>query len=331
MIPPPGGIRGWALSLTLSLLAGGIVLALAIGVLAATGMPIGRGFSAIASGALGSPAAIHATLARSGILILTGLAAALAFRIRLYNFGAEGQLQAGALIAAGIATMAGAWPAWAMLPIELAAGAAVGGALMFAATRLKLRRGVEEGIVTLLINFIMVLAADAWLSGRPKPDILALGSSMPAGLAIALAAAVVIAAVIHLTVWGFEFRAIAGNAEAARYAGIPVARVTLRVGLLSGALAGIAGACLVVDTGSTQQPGLGYAGITVAVLAQYSPIGSVAAGLFIAGLIVGTQAARGDGVPAAALPDMLVALALLIGLAALAIRKRSAGTAMAAS
>jgi simple sugar transport system permease protein len=323
MIPSRRDIVGTALSLAVSICVGAIVLGLAGGVLAATGIPIAHGIGLIVAGAVGSPAAIHETLTQGGILILTGLAAALAFRVKLTNFGAEGQLQAGALIAVGIASVAAGWPTWAILPIELAAGAAAGAVIMAGATLLKLRRGVDEGIVTLLINLVMALMAELFLDGRPVAGLAADDSGIPLGFIIAMAAAILIAAATHLTVWGFALRATAGNAEAARYAGIPVARLTLRVGIISGALAGVAGVCLFADAGSAQHPGLGYAGIAVAVLARFSPIGSIIAGLFIAALVVGAGAAVSAGATAA-LPELLVALALLVSLLGLFIRERTA-------
>ena len=151
----------------------------------------------------------------------------------------------------------------------------------------------------------------------------AAGSGVPLGLMIAVAAAVLIAAATHFTVWGFALRATAGNAEAARYAGIPIARLTMRIGVISGALAGLAGVSLFADTGTAQHPGLGYAGIAVAVLARYSPIGSIIAGLFIAALMVGADAAMQAGAPTG-FSEILVALALLASLLGLCIRERVA-------
>jgi simple sugar transport system permease protein len=193
---------------------------------------------------------------------------------------------------------------------------------MFGVTLLKLRRRVDEGIVTLLVNIIMMLIMGAVLGGGALAGPTATKAGMPFGLVFAIAAAVLIAAVSHLTVWGFGWRATAGNVEAARYAGIPVARVTLRVGILSGALAGLAGACPFVVASGTQQAGLGYAGIAVAVLARFSPLGSIVAGLFIAILIVGAETAARNG-PPSSLPAILVALTLAVSLIGFHARDRA--------
>lgn len=327
MIAARPDIRGSALSLAVSGCVGAVVLALAVSIFAVAGTPIAQSMMLIVTGAFGSAAAFHAMLAQSGIVILTGLAAVLAFRIGLNNFGAEGQLQAGALTAVAIGLLAAGWPAWLVVPLQLAAGALAGAAIMAGATLLKLRRGAEEAIVTLLTNFIVLLLAQFVLQAPLDSPTggyagLILGSRIPLGLIIGVSAAVVIFATTYLTVWGFELRAMAGNAEAARVAGIPIARVTMRVGLFSGALAGLGGVCLVVDTGSAQHAGLGYAGIAVAALAWLSPLGTVVAGLFVGALTVGAEAATLSGAPPA-FPGMLVALTLLISLFGRHIRNRA--------
>jgi simple sugar transport system permease protein len=92
---------------------------------------------------------------------------------------------------------------------------------------------------------------------------------------------------LRRTVWGFEVRAVGANPAAARFAGVPVGRTVLRVGLVSGALAGLAGACEVAGlkgylTGDLS-PGYGYAGVVVAMLAQLEPPAVLLAALFVAG------------------------------------------------
>lgn len=328
MIPSQFDLRASALPLAVSTCAAAVVLLLALFICAAAGMPIARTLELMVGGAFGSGAAFHAMLAQSGVVILTGLAAALAFRIGLSNFGAEGQLQAGALAAVAIGLFAGGWPGWIVLPLELVAGALVGAGLMAGATLLKLRRGVDETIVTLLSNVIMLLLAQFLLAGPLATAggsyaALILGTRVPIGIVIGVAIAILIVATTYLTVWGFELRATAGNAEAARLAGMPVARVTMRVGMACGAFAGLAGVCLVADAGNAQHAGLGYAGIAVAVLAWLSPVGAIAAGLFVGALTSGAEAATQGGAPTA-LPQMLIALTLLVGLIGRHVRSRTA-------
>jgi simple sugar transport system permease protein len=296
--------------------AGAAVLALAAGVFAALGMPVGHGFALMAAGAFGSAPAIHDWLIASGTLILTGLATAMALRIGLNNFGAEGQYLAGALAAATIGAGTAGWPIWAVLPVDVAAGGAAGALLMFAAGWL--RHGVAEAIVTLLTNVVMLLVVRALVEAPAEAGestAMLARSGLPPGLVLGLAAAVSLAAATRWTIWGFAFRALAGNAEAARFAGIPVGPMTIRVAIMTGALAGIAGVCQIASAGGAPQPGLGYAGIAVALLAALSPLGIVAAGLFVAALVTGAAAVVREGAPAA-LPDVFAALTLLASLIA---------------
>jgi simple sugar transport system permease protein len=328
MIPAPRNMAQAAWPLIVPVGVGAVVLVLAAVAFAALEIPIARGFALMWAGAFGSPAAIHDWLLRSGVLILTGLATGVALRIALYNFGAEGQVLAGALVAMFIATKTASWPAWVVFPLDLAAGALAGALLMLAAVLLKLRRGVEEAIVTLLLNVVMVLlvqvAIEGPLAGRAISAIMA-PTGIPAALFIALAASIGIATAIRFTVWGFELRALAGNPEAARFAGIPVGRVTMRVGLVSGALAGMAGVCQIANAGGDPHTGLGFAGIAVATLACLSPLGILAAAFFVAAVMVGAEAAVGAGAPAA-LPHVFVALTLLASLIGAATARRRAGT-----
>ncbi len=135
------------------------------------------------------------------------------------------------------------------------------------------------------------------------------------GLIVGLVAVLAVWVLMKRTVWGMEIRAVGENAPAARYAGIPVTATVLRVALLSGALAGLAGVGEVAGLKgyltSDLSPGFGYAGIVVAMLAGLSPLGVVLAALFIAGVFVGADSmSRGLGV-ASYIADLVVALSLL--------------------
>jgi simple sugar transport system permease protein len=136
-----------------------------------------------------------------------------------------------------------------------------------------------------------------------------------AGLA-ALAAWVL----LRFGVVGFEIRATGANARAAAFAGVPVRRVTLKVALLSGALAGLAGAVEVAGRAGyltlDMSPGYGYSGIVIAMLALLHPLGVVAAAVFVAGILVGADSmGRAVGVPTY-IADVIVAVALIAVLVA---------------
>ena len=322
-----------------------LALSLAALPLALAGADVPSAYRQMAVASLGSSFALAETLTRAVPLILTGLAAAVAFRARLWNIGTEGQLYLGAVAAVALATGAVPLPPALLLPVTLAGGALAGTFLMLGPTWLKLRLGVDEVVTTLLLNFVALLLVGLLLEG-PMQDPMSLGwpqsapvldaATLPrlvprtrlhAGLVLALAAAVLVWLYLERTVWGFETRAVGSNAQAAAFAGVAVDRVLLRTGVISGALAGLAGASEVVGLKGylTQDlsPGFGYSGIVVAMLAQLNPLGVVLAALFVAGVFVGADSmSRTVGVPSY-IADLVVALSLLtMLLAGLATRYR---------
>jgi simple sugar transport system permease protein len=315
------------------ILAGLLALALAAIPLALAGAPLGRAYTLLIEGALGSRFALTETLARSTPLILTGLAVAVAFRARLYNIGAEGQLYAGALAAVVLGSGTVSAPQFVLLPLVLLAGAAAGALLMLGPTLLKTRFGVDEVVTTLLLNFIVLLFVSMMLEG-PLKDPLGLGwpqsepivpeATLPplvprarvhAGLLVALAAVAFVQVLLTRTVWGFEIRAVGANPSAAQFAGISVAGTLVKVGLLSGALAGLAGVSEVAGLKGylTQDlsPGYGYSGIVVAMLASLSPVGVVGAAFFVAAVFVGADSMSRAVAVSSYIANLIVAMALL--------------------
>jgi ABC-type uncharacterized transport system permease subunit len=315
--------------------AGAAVLALllcAIPLLWA-GAPVIEAYGVMIQGAFGSRFAIAETLSRATPLVLTGLAATVAFRAKLWNIGAEGQLYLGALAAAALGSGALDWPGWALLPLMLVAGALAGGLWMAGPTLLKTRLGVDEVVTTLLLNFVVLLFVSMMLEG-PMKDPLGMGwpqsapildaAALPkliprtrihAGLVIAVAAAILVWLMTSRTTWGFEMRDTGANPSAARFAGMPVGKVMLRVGLISGALAGLAGVGEVAGLKGylTQDlsPGYGYAGIVVAMLAQLHALGVLLAALFVAAVFVGADSmSRAIGV-SSYIANLVVATSLL--------------------
>jgi simple sugar transport system permease protein len=329
----PRGRPSLALSIAAPVVAGLLALAMAAIPLGFSGAPLARAYGLLYDGALGSRFALSETLARSTPLILTGLAVAVAFRARLYNIGAEGQLYAGALAAVAVGSGAVDAPPAVMIPLILAAGALAGALLMLGPTLMKIRFGVDEVVTTLLLNFIVLLFVSMMLEG-PMKDPLGLGwpQSAPivdaavlptliprarihAGLVVALAAVVLVQILLARTVWGFEIRAVGANPSAARFSGMSVAGTLVRVGLLSGALAGLAGVGEVAGLKGylTQDlsPGYGYSGIVVAMLAGLHPVGVVAAAVFVAAVFVGADSmSRAIGV-SSYIANLIVAMALI--------------------
>jgi general nucleoside transport system permease protein len=301
------------------------------------GAPVGRAYALLLDGGFGSRFAWGETLTRATPLILTGLAAAVAFRARLFNIGAEGQLYAGALAAVAVGGLHGgtglAWSPWVLFPLTMLAAAGAGALLLLGPALLKSRLGVDEVVTTLLLNFIVLLfvsmmldgamkdpGAMGWPQSVPLQDAMQLGklaerTRVHTGLLWALFLALALWALLRFTTTGFEIRAVGHNAQAAAFAGMPVGWVNAKVALLSGALAGLAGAIEVAGrTGYItldMSPGYGYSGIVVAMLAALNPLGVVAAAVFVAGILVGADSmSRAVNVPTY-IADVIVSVALL--------------------
>src|SRR5499426_337558 len=269
-------------------------------------------FGLVINGAAGSKFALLETLTRATPLIFTGLAAAVAFRAKLWNIGGEAQLYAGAIMAVVLGTGA--------LPLP-------------APTFLKTRFGVDEVVTTLLLNFVMVLFVSMLLDGALKDPMglgwpqskkvieaaqlprLVQGKRLHFGFVIAVLAALYVWFVNARTTFGYEMRTVGFNPRAARFAGIPVNWVMAKTALLSGGLAALAGVSEVAGLKGNLtldlSPGFGYTGIVVAMLAMLHPVGVIAAAIFVAGVFVGADAmSRSAGVPNY-IADVMVATSLL--------------------
>ncbi len=305
------------------------------------GAPVGPTWAAVVRGGFGSLFAWSETLTRATPLILTGLAAALAFRARLWNIGAEGQLYAGALAAVAVAGLAGEG---SNLPVPLLAigmflaAAAAGAVLLLGPALCKAKLGVDEVVTTLLLNFIVLLGVSALLDG-PMKDPLSLGwpqsiaipvelelsrlvegSRVHSGLVGAIVLAVACWIVLRFSVFGFDVRALGANPRAAAFAGVRPLRTLAWVAVLSGGLAGLAGAVEVAGRAGyvtlDMSPGYGYAGIVIAMLAGLHPLGVVAAAIFVAGVQVGADSmSRVVGVPTY-IADVIVSASLVAVLVA---------------
>lgn len=306
--------------------------------IAAAGAPVLESFRQIAIGAFGSKLSISETLTRTTPLILTGLAAAVAFRSKLWNIGAEGQFYMGALLAVAVGSQL-SLPSAIFIPLLLIAGAVAGMVWLLVPLGLRLRFGIDEVVTTLLLNFVAVLIvsmmiegpmkdpmAFGWPQSEPVPSNAMLprimtGMRLHVGLLIAIALAIIIAYVQKRTVFGLESKAAGLNPAAAVFAGVPLAKTLIKVACISGGLAGLAGAIQVMGVKgyvtTDLSPGFGYSGIIVAMLANLNPIGAIFAALFAAAMFVGADGmSRAIGIPSF-IADVTVALSLLTMLVAL--------------
>jgi len=255
-------------------------------------------------------ALVSDVLVRATPLALTGLAVAIAFRGGVWNIGADGQFLAGATLAAWIGVMLGA--THAALPLALLTGAAAGAAWAGIAGILRSRFGVLEVISTIMLNFVAAFGVSYLVRGplqepthvypqtssigtAAELPVLVPGTRIHAGVLIALALTIAAWWAMRHTAAGFRLRATGANPFAARSAGLVDAeRVTMRAFLLSGALAGLAGAIEVCGVTyalyENLSPGYGYTAIAVALLARLNPIGTFVAAILFGALEVAASA-----------------------------------------
>ena len=294
-------------------------------------------------GSFGSKNAVAETLSRATPIILTGLAASIAFRARFWNIGAEGQLYAGALAVTFFGTGIIELPAIIMIPFLFIVGAIAGGLLLLPLVILKIYYKVDEVVTTLLTNFIVILLVSYLLEG-PWKDPMSLGwpqgasvidqgilpqilskTRLHLGFIFSIISAILIWIVLSKHLIGYKIKAVGFNSSAASHSGIPVLKTIFIVALLSGGMAGMAG---VTETAGLKgyltldlSPGFGYAGIAVAMLAGLHPIGVIASGIFLASIYVGADAmSRSMNVPTY-LADVIVAITILCVLMSLVINQ----------
>jgi general nucleoside transport system permease protein len=325
------GLRLDALARFVALL--GLGLAVFAVVLLVFGKNPLRAYGDIFSSTLGSGYGVSETIVKMIPLVLTALAAAIPARIWLINVGGEGQLFIGALTATWVAITFDTLPGVLLLTLMAVAGMLGGGLWAGAAGLLRARGWASETIVTLLMNYVAILLVSFVVFGPwkdpggvnyPQTVEFVPGAILPSlgrtrvhlGLVFALAAVALFAFVMARTRWGLEVRAIGGNQEAARRTGIPVARYTIVLMCVGGALAGLAG---MAEVSAIQgrlrpslSPGYGYSGFLISWMAGGHPLGIVVAAFVLAVITAGgdilqmTQALPGSVV------NILMAVVLFV-------------------
>jgi simple sugar transport system permease protein len=268
------------------------LLAIAAGAMLVAGANPVDGFGALLRGSLGGVPQLAETLVQTTALLFPSLAVALAFRAGLFNIGAEGQLVIGGLVA-GVAGAQMHAPAILAVPLLLALGALGGAAWAGIAGVLRARFGGNEVIATLMLNVIALLLANYLIVGPlHTPDSIgAETASLPESawlpallpdsrltiaLPLALCIAAAIAYLLARTVFGYELRASGDAPEAARRGGVDLGRMAFAAMTLSGAIAGLGGATVVMgvlhrfNTGLS--PGYGFIAIAVALVGALDPL-----------------------------------------------------------
>jgi simple sugar transport system permease protein len=309
---------------------GAIIIALIIGggvIAYAGGDPIAS-YAHIARASFGSLGVFSDTIVKATPLILVGLACSVAFRMRLWNIGAEGQFYLGAFGASAVVLipiLSAEAPQWLFILLMMVAGILMGAIWGFIPGFLKARYNVNEIISTLMMNYIAVawnnffiyavwsdrgfqmspmFPRNAWL-----PRLTDLASKYPflggltthLGLILALLAAVLIWFILYRSRWGYEIRMIGDNPQAARYAGMNINRNVVMVMMLSGGLAGLAGMSEISGVVHRLQgaisPGYGFTGIIIAWLAKLNPFVVIVVSILFGALILAGREIQPSGIP----------------------------------
>lgn len=278
------------------------------------------------SATFGSWGAVSDTLVKATPLILIGLACSLAFRMKLWNIGAEGQFYMGAFFASLVVLVP-------LVPLNspkivvilaMMVMGMIGGALYgFIPGFLKAFFNVNEIITTLMLNYVAIYWNNYWIFGKwsdagfqmtpafdkvawlPRLTDLAAknpafsGITIHAGVLFGLVAAIIIWLIVNRSRWGYAINLIGDNPKAARYAGINIPLNMVLVMMLSGALAGLAGMSEVSGVVHRLQerisPGYGFTGIIVAWLAKLNPFAVIVVSILFGALIVAGREIQPSG------------------------------------
>lgn len=310
--------------------------------LAFSGGDPAKAFLALLTGAFGSQNALYGSLAKATPLLLVGLGTVIAFRAKIWNIGQEGQVFAGAMAAYWMSLWVAPLPYWLAWLLIAIAGLVGGGVLGLLAGYLKVRFGTSEVISTVMLNYIVIYILAYLLDGGPWmesgltvayhqsspvnpllewPILLGQGSGkMHIGFILALAAAAFCAVLLEKTSLGYEIRAFGSNPTALRFRGTNIRRLLLVVMLLSGALAGLAGAGELFGTSHRLRAetllGIGSSGIVVAMVGGLRPSGVMLAALFFGALKSGAIYMRLKSGTPAGLVSAMEGLVLLFFLCA---------------
>ncbi len=249
-------------------------------------------YGTIISGAFSTTMAFQATIKVMIPLLISSLGITLAFKMKFWNIGAEGQIIVGAIFASYFALFYDTLPHWLLVIIMLAAGIIGGGIYGLIPAFFKAKFNTNETLFTLMLNYIALYAivwlrdgawADPESGGYPKIARFAKNAQLDKvfgiqiGWIIGLVLVVAVFIYLNYTKHGYEISVVSESHATARYAGMDPKKIMLRTMFLSGAICGIAG--MVQATGSDMTlatsvaGGVGFTAIIVAWLAQLNPIG----------------------------------------------------------
>ncbi|MDD5954963.1 MAG: ABC transporter permease [Firmicutes bacterium] len=307
----------------LSILIGFAVGALFLVVL---GISVGQAYGKLFQSIFSSVKSLSYCVVYATTYIVTGLSVAFSFKTGVFNIGAEGQFVVGSMAACVVGIFLSDLPPIVLIPLCFLAAAAAGALWGSIVGFLKTRWGINEVLSMIMFNWIAFFLSN-YIAGFPaihnegnaeatrnvaenartlfsKDLISSLGLCPTAnwGIFVAIVLTIVVYFVIEKTTLGYELKAVGFNKHAAEYAGINVNRSILTSLAISGALAGIGGALLLLGMGGrisifSSQEGYGFAGIVVALIGVTNPFGVFAAGLFYGAMTYGGSKLNLVGAP----------------------------------
>ena len=317
-----------------------IVISFVIGciIIAALGASPADAIRYLWKGAFGNIRNLGTTFSRATPLIFTTLCACFAYKCGVFNLGGEGQFIIGSILACYIATKCPLTGVPAMLLCAVA-GAIGGGAWAAIAGLLKIGRGQNEMIITIMLNYIATLLMGVvytnWLRDGSVPQTMAVpdATKLPSFLGlratVAFPAAILVGAALYyflfFTSSGFQLRAVGLNMTAAKVNGFNVKRYLMMSFVVSGAIAGLGGALELLGTQlrliNGFGAGYGFDGVAMALIASLHPLAGILVAIFFAALRVGsTTMQTATGVPTS-VSDIIQALVIVFTVAGMAMVK----------
>jgi simple sugar transport system permease protein len=283
----------------------------------------------------GSLYGIQETIVKATPLILASLGVALAYKIKIFNIGAEGQIYMGAFAASVFPLFCPDLPVHLMLPLMILSSMVMGGIWSLIPGLLKSIWGINEIIISLMLNYVAIYWIDYLVYGPWKdpqgfnfplsarfPDSAILSkfgnSRVHIGIIFALIAIIILQLMLKKSRWGYELRILGEGTNVAKYAGIKIIPNILIVMFISGGLSGLAGMTEISGICHRLQsdfsPGYGYTAIIIAWLAKLNPISIFIVSLLFSGLLVSSYSIQTCGLSSSTV-DMIQGIILLCVLA----------------
>ena len=320
------------LSILLAFIIGGIIMA-------ALGADPFAAVKYLFQGAFGSKANIGTTLSKATPLMFTALCACFAYKCGVFNLGGEGQFLMGSITAFLTAYFTGATGFFGIL-LALLAGALAGGLWGLIPGVLKITRGQNEMIISIMLKYVATLFMGvlytSWIRDESVPQTPAVselvriprvmeGMRFTWAFVLAVAVGLLMYYALFWTSGGFKLRAVGYNMTASRFNGIPVRRYILASFIISGAIAGLGGGAELLGTQfrliNGFGAGYGFDGVAMALIGQLHPIATMIVALFFAVLRVGsTTMQAATGVPTS-VSDIIQALVIVFSVAGMALTK----------